>query len=62
MNIEGIIPIIGGAVAFLMAKGVIPISKDPAKGEQWLKQWGKLITWLGPFVVVFGILQLFRIL
>ena len=36
MNIEGVIPIVGGAVAFLMAKGVIPVSKDKVKGEQWL--------------------------
>ncbi len=58
MNIEGIIPIVGGAVAFLMAKGLIPVGKDKAKSEQWLASWGKILTWLGPLVVVFGILQL----
>jgi len=63
MNLEGIIPIIGGVLILLYGNGTLPKNpKDPEKLEQWRAKYGKLIKILGPIVILFGILQLIGIL
>lgn len=61
LNIEGLIPILGGIFALLAVHGKIVISKDPVKIEEWKKTWKPKINWLGPLVIIFGLLQLFRV-
>lgn len=62
-NIEGLIPFFGGIYAYLLAIGTIPKNpKDPEKMELWRKKFGKMIKFLAPVLVIFGILQLSGIL
>ena len=59
MNPEGLIPILGGALLWLVATGVLP--KNPKKPEQlqeWRQKYGKVVKILAPIVFVFGIVQL----
>ena len=63
MNLEGLIPILGGIFALLLAQGVIPKNpKDPDKMEAWRKKLGPLLKILGPLAILFGLLQLFSVL
>jgi hypothetical protein len=57
LNLEGIIPIAGGVWASLMGYGLAPI-----KSETFKLKWQSQLKWLGPLVVAFGLLMLFRIL
>ncbi len=58
MNLEGLIPLLGGLYAFLLARGVLRASKDSAKNDAWRRKWGRLLKWLAPLVMLFGILLL----
>jgi hypothetical protein len=58
INPEGMIPIIGGSLAWLMATGRYNPSKDPVKWEEWLRRWGPMLKILTPLVILFGIAQL----
>ncbi len=60
LNYEGLIPILAGAYLFLLAHGTLPAGKDPAKAEQWRKQWAGTLKWLAPLVVLFGVALLLR--
>ena len=62
INYEGLIPILGGIFALLAVHGKLAISKDPVKFEEWKTTWKPIINWLGPVVIIFGLLQLFRVL
>ena len=57
LNLEGIIPIAGGVWASLIGYGLVPI-----KSEAFKQKWQSQLKWLGPLVVAFGLLLLFRIL
>jgi hypothetical protein len=57
LNLEGIIPIAGGLLASLIGYGVVQIK--PGALEQ---KWRSRLKWLGPVVVAFGLLLLFRVL
>ena len=57
LNLEGIIPIAGGVWALLMGYGLIPIKSGALK-----QKWQSQLKWIGPLVVAFGLLLLFRIL
>ena len=58
MQLEGLIPIFGGVYAYLLATGRVQAGKDPVKNEIWRKRFGPMMKILGPFLVVFGIIQL----
>ena len=58
LNLEGLIPLLGGLYAFLLARGVLSASKDEIKNEAWRRKWGPILNWLGPLVVLFGLVQL----
>ena len=57
INPEGLIPIIGGTFAYLMATGRYNPSKDPIKWEEWLLKWGPKLRILAPIVILFGVAQ-----
>ncbi len=57
INPEGLIPIIGGVFAYLMATGRYNPSKDPVKWEEWKLRWGSKLRILAPIVIGFGVAQ-----
>ena len=62
INPEGLIPLLGGIYGLLMAKG--GISKKPENSQasqQWQEKYGKMLTVLSPILIVFGLLQLFKV-
>ena len=62
MNLEGLIPIVGGMYFTLFGFGVLPKNiKDQEKWGQWRKKFGPIVKILGPCVVLFGVLQLFNL-
>jgi hypothetical protein len=58
LNLEGLIPLLGGLYAFLLARGVLSASKDAIKNEAWRRKWGPTLNWLAPLVMLFGLFQL----
>ena len=63
INLEGLIPILGGIYGLLLAYRVVPKKpKDPEKMELWHRKFGKMMKVLSPILIVFGLLLLFRIL
>ncbi len=63
INLEGLIPILGGIYGLLLAYRVVPKKpKDPEKMELWHRKFGKMMKVLSPVLIVFGLLLLFRIL
>jgi hypothetical protein len=58
LNLEGLIPLLGGLYAFLLARGVLPASKDAVKNEAWRRKWVPILNWLAPLVILFGVIQL----
>jgi hypothetical protein len=58
INPKGMIPIIGGSLAWLLATGRYSPSKDPIIGEAWLRRWGPVLKILAPLVILFGVAQL----
>lgn len=63
MNLEGLIPIAGGVLLWLVATGVLPKDpKNPQQLNEWRKTYGPWVKILAPMVIVFGIVQLVGIL
>jgi len=62
INPEGLIPIIGGIFAYLMATGRYNPSKDPVKWEKWHLRWGKTLKIIAPIVILFGVAQFLGLL
>lgn len=61
-NLEGLIPIFGGIYGLLMAKGVLPRHpKDPEKMALWRRKFGGMMTVLCPFLILFGLAQVFGV-
>ena len=58
LNLEGLIPLLGGLYAFLLARGVVSASKDKIKNEAWRQRYGPTLKWLAPLVMLFGLVQL----
>jgi hypothetical protein len=63
LKLSGLIPIFGGIYGLLLAYRVIPRKpKDPDKLELWHRKFGKMMKILCPFLIAFGLLELFRVL
>jgi len=63
LNLRGLIPLLGGIYCLLLAYRVIPRKvKDPEKMELWHRKFGKLMKILSPFLIGFGLLELFGII
>ena len=62
VNLEGLIPLLGGLYAYLLARGVVRARKDPVKNEVWLHKWGPTLKWMEPLVMLFGLLLLTGVL
>jgi hypothetical protein len=58
LNLEGLIPLLGGFYAFLLARGVLPANKDSAKNDAWRRKWEPILRRLAPLVMLFGAMQL----
>jgi hypothetical protein len=63
LNFWALIPILGGLYGLLLALRIIPMGgKDPERGELWHRKFGKMMKILCPLIIVFGLLQLFKVL
>jgi len=57
---SGLIPLLGGLYLTLLAHRVLPRKiKDPERHELWHKKFGYSAKYLGPFLMIFGVLRLF---
>lgn len=55
-NLEGIIPLLGGIGALLIAYGRIPVKDE--KSKAFLEKHRKLVKGLSVFVIIFGLMTL----
>lgn len=56
---HGLIPLVGGVYATLLAYGFLPRkSKDREQLELWQKKFGPMMRILGPFVTIMGFVTL----
>ncbi len=62
MNLEGIIPTLGGVYCTALGFRWIAAGKNPERNELWLKKFGTLSKILGPFLILFGIAQFLGLL
>jgi len=62
-NLQGLIPLLGGIYAYLLANGTLPRNpKDPQKMALWRRKFGLMMKIAGPILVVFGILEILGVL
>jgi hypothetical protein len=62
-RLQGLIPILGGIYALVLAQGVLPLrTKDPEKLALWRRKFGGMIRVVGPLVIFSGVLQLLGIM
>ncbi len=61
-NIDALISILGGLYVYLAAKGHVMISKNPESNHRWVQKYGSIMKIIGPMVMVFGILNFFKII
>ena len=57
MNLDGIIPLLGGIYCTLLGFGIIAPGKNPEKNAQWLAKFGTFMKIGGPLLIVFGFLE-----
>jgi hypothetical protein len=62
MNLEGLIPLLGGVYCLLVAFRVVRASKNPDSNELWLRKYGTLMKILGPIIILFGLAELFGVI
>lgn len=65
MNISllhGILAVLVGAGAILQGLGKLPMSKDPARQEQRMREVGPFLKWSGAIILVGGMLRIFGVL
>ena len=62
LQLEGLIPIGCGVYSTLLAHRIIPLKSSPERTELWHRKFGRMMKILGPFLVVFGLVQLSGVL
>jgi hypothetical protein len=62
MNLEGIIPLLGGIYCTLLGFRVVAPGKNPERNELWLKKFGTFMKIGGPFLILFGLVELLGLL
>lgn len=59
MDVQGLIPLMGGLYGWLLATGKVPAKpKDPEKMAQWRQRFGPVLKVISPLVIVYGLLLL----
>ena len=61
-GLHGLIPILGGIYATLLANGILPVSANPEQAEAWRRRFGEMMNRLGPIIILLGIAQVFGVL
>lgn len=57
--VDGSIPLLGGVYATLLGHRVLGKKEgEDVKYDAWYERYGGLFKWLGPALILFGILQL----
>jgi len=59
-RVSGLIPIFGGIMLILLARGMLP-AKDPERMELWRRKFGTMAIVLGPISIFFGLLNVLGI-
>lgn len=54
-SFDGLIFVIGGIYALLLACGLLQASKNPEANEIWRKKYGTMLKILSPLVILFGL-------
>lgn len=62
VNLGGLIPLLGGIYCLLIGFRVVRASKNPDANETYVKKYGLLLKLGGAVCVVFGVIELFRLL
>jgi len=62
MNLGGLIPLLGRIYCLLIGFRVVRASKNPDSNETYVKKYGLLLKLGGVACVVFGVIELFRLL
>ena len=63
IKLGGLIAIFGGIYGLLIAYRVVPRKpRDQEKMELWHRKFGTMIKFLSPFLIGFGLLELFGVL
>jgi hypothetical protein len=62
MNFGGLIPLLGGIYCLLIGFRVVRASKNPDANDTFVKKYGLLLKLGGVACVVFGGIELFRLL
>jgi hypothetical protein len=62
LNLRALIPLIGGIYCLLIAFRIIRVSKNPETEEAWHRKFGRLMKLMGPVLVLFGLIELFRVI
>lgn len=61
-SLQWLIPILGGVIGLLMARGVLPRNPEtPEQAElaaQWRRKYGRLMTVISPLLIVWGLANL----
>jgi hypothetical protein len=62
-NLEGLIPLLGGIYAYLLANGTLPRKpREPEKMELWRRKFGRMMKIIAPILIVFGAVRLLGVL
>ena len=62
MQLEGLIPLLGGIYCTLLGFGIVAPGKNPEGNELWLKKFGTFMRVGGPFLILFGLVRLLGLL
>jgi hypothetical protein len=61
MNLEGLIPLLGGVYFLLVGLRVLRVSKNPEANELWLRKFGTWMKIIGPILIIFGLADVFGV-
>jgi len=58
--IDGVLTTAAGIYVCLLAFGMVRLSKDKAKEEEWRKKWGGFMKFAGMLIVIWGLVSVLR--
>ena len=58
--IDGLLTVAAGIYVCLITFGVVRLSKDKAKEEEWRNKWGGIMKFAGPLLLIWGLFSVLR--
>lgn len=62
MQFDGLFYILLGVFFTLAGFGVISVNKTPEQSKLWLAKYGRLMSFIGPAMILGGLVQFFGLL